>query len=205
MSKARSVQELTAALSSVAEETAHIGGLAEDLLVLARLNGGSPPSSPVEVSLSAVLRRATERHAARARALGVRLDVRAASGSASIDPARLRQALDNLLDNALRYTPRNGQIRVWAERTDGRVRITVEDTGAAFPGDFVDRAFEPFTRVTPHHADHAGAGLGLAIVRAIAEGHGGSASAENRPEGGARVVLILPTIDHHPKTPGDLG
>jgi signal transduction histidine kinase len=77
------------------------------------------------------------------------------------------------------------------ERPEGGVRITVEDSGPGFPEAFLDRAFEPFARGPGHESDGDGAGLGLAIVRAVAQSHGGSAVAENRPEGGARVTVSL--------------
>ncbi|MDP9301511.1 MAG: ATP-binding protein [Actinomycetota bacterium] len=187
----RSAVELTATLESVSEETDHIVALAKDLLVLARMNGGAPALVLVETSLSDLVGRSSDRHRARAVARGVQLDVEACSITASVDPVRLRQAIDNLIDNALRYAPRDGHVRVVADRTDGAIRIVVEDSGRGLPDEFLARAFEPFARVRSQ-AEDEGAGLGLAIVRAIAEGHGGSAIAENRPEGGARITLMLP-------------
>jgi two-component system, OmpR family, sensor kinase len=189
----RTAEELSAAMESVSEETDHVVALAKDLLVLARMNNGAAPSvSPVETSLSDLLERASQRHQARARELGVRLEVEACKISTPLDPVRLRQAVDNLLDNALRYTPKQGVVRIAADRIDGEIRIVVEDTGQGFPDGFSERAFEPFERAR-HDRDDGGAGLGLAIVRAIAEGHGGSAVAENQPQGGARVILLLPS------------
>jgi two-component system, OmpR family, sensor kinase len=190
--KPRSLDELNAAMASVSEETDHIAALAKDLLVLARVNGGAPTVSPIETSLSELLLRASDRHGARARARGIRLEVDACAISAPVDPVRLRQAVDNLLDNALRYAPKGGIVRIAADRIEGQIRIVVEDSGPGFPDEFHERAFEPFTRARTN-GDEAGAGLGLAIVRAIAEGHGGSAVAENRPTGGARVIVLLPS------------
>jgi two-component system, OmpR family, sensor kinase len=189
--KPRTADELNAAMASVSEETDHIVALAGDLLVLARMNGGAPSVSPVTTSVPELLERATDRHRARARARGVRLEVDAGAISALLDPVRLRQAVDNLIDNALRYTPEGGVVHVAADRIDGEIRILVEDTGPGFPDGFRERAFEPFMR-GPANGDDVGAGLGLAIVRAIAEGHGGSAVAEDRPGGGAKVIVLLP-------------
>jgi signal transduction histidine kinase len=195
LSKARTVEDLTGALRSVAEETDHIGGLAEDLLVMARLNGGAPAPVPVEASVSELLIRTSERHAAHADAIGVAIVVDAPPMRARFDRARLRQALDNLVDNALRYTPPTGEVRLSARSLDGRVEIEVVDTGPGFAPGVHDRAFEPFARGTVSHAEHAGSGLGLAVVRTIAEAHGGGASIENLASGGARVVLWFPSRD----------
>jgi two-component system, OmpR family, sensor kinase len=193
--KARTAEELHAALASVSEETDHVVALAEDLFVLARINGEIPATTPVETSLSELLQRAVDHHVPRAKALGVRLEVCAPETTVRLDPMRLRQALDNLADNALRHTPRAGLVRVSADQASQEVRINVEDSGPGFPDAFIDQAFVPFTRASSGHEDHDGAGLGLAIVRAIAESHGGSAIAENRPKGGARVTMVMPTID----------
>ena len=106
---------------------------------------------------------------------------------------RIRQAIENLIDNAVRHTPAGGSIDVGAERRDGVLRIWVEDTGDGFPPNFVDHAFEPFTRGPGENGDRTGAGLGLTIVRAVAEAHGGSVVGENRVEGGAKVTLVIPT------------
>ncbi len=198
LSKAHTVDELCAALASVSEETDHIVALAKDLLLLARMNGGALSALAVETSLPELLQRTTDHHGARARALGIHLEVRTGAVSAPVDPMRLRQALDNLLDNALGHTLMGGVIRISAERNDEELRISVEDSGTGFPEAFIDQAFEPFTRASSN-GDRAGTGLGLAIVRAIAEGHGGSATAENRPEGGAGVILLLPIS--HPRVP----
>ncbi len=100
----------------------------------------------------------------------------------------MEQALGNMLDNALRHG--QGQIRMEAGARNGHVELHVRDRGQGFPPTFVAVAFERFTR-----ADEArtggGAGLGLAIVEAIAEAHGGRARAVNRPDGGADVWMEL--------------
>jgi signal transduction histidine kinase len=188
----RTAGELNAAMASVSEETDHVVALSRDLLVLARMNGGAPNVSTRHTALAELLLRTTDRHRTRARARGIRLEVEACAISAPVDPVRLRQAIDNLIDNALRYTPNDGVVRIAAEQIDGEVQIVVEDTGPGFPNGFREHAFEPFTRARPN-SDDGGAGLGLAIVRSIAEGHGGSAFAENRPGGGGRVIVLVPS------------
>ena len=112
--------------------------------------------------------------------------------SVCVDEVRLRQALDDLLDNATRYTAPGGTVRV-AGAVDGRaIRLSVDDDGPGFSDDVLSRAFEPFVGSDDgDRADRGGSGLGLAIVRVIAEAHGGQARAENRPDGGARVTMTI--------------
>jgi signal transduction histidine kinase len=113
---------------------------------------------------------------------------------ATVDPLRIRQALGNLLDNAIDHTPPGGRISLVAAAVDGAVTFEVSDTGPGFPAGFLPRAFEPFARPdTSRSRLDGGTGLGLAIVRAVAEAHGGSAEARNRPEGGASVLLRIPS------------
>ena len=112
----------------------------------------------------------------------------------NVDPARLRQALSNLIDNALRHSPRGGSVVVRVDASDERLLLSVADDGSGFPADCIDRIFQPFTRVDAARGrSGGGAGLGLAIVKAVAESHGGSSVANNRPEGGAIVLIEIPS------------
>ena len=113
----------------------------------------------------------------------------AATLALGADPLRLEQALGNLVDNALRYG--GDEIRLEASRFDGEVELHVLDDGGGFPPEFIDRAFERFSRADSARG-RGGAGLGLAIVRTIAEAHGGSAHARNVEPSGADVWISLP-------------
>lgn len=105
-------------------------------------------------------------------------------------PASLRRALNNLVDNAVRYA---GQARIRLETAPGSVLITVEDDGPGVPASMLETLFEPFTRLeTSRSSDTGGVGLGLAIVRSSVHAHGGEVHLENRPEGGLRAVVRLP-------------
>jgi two-component system, OmpR family, sensor kinase len=188
MSRARTPEELEAALRSASDETDHLARLAEDLLVLSRAHEGRLSIHRSEVRLPELLEEVARHFEPRAASSGVRIEVDAPPCSASVDPVRMRQALDDLLDNAVRHTPLGGTIRLSAARDDGIVRLKVEDSGGGFSPQFLPRAFEPFSRNAP---DVDGAGLGLAIVRAIAQAHGGTAEVANRAEGGASVTIAL--------------
>ena len=107
------------------------------------------------------------------------------------DRHRLEQALGNLVDNALRHG--GDEIRLEATTVDGETQLHVRDDGVGFPDDFLDRAFERFSRADAARG-RGGAGLGLAIVSTIAEAHGGSAHAVNTRPNGADVWISLPEI-----------
>ena len=184
-------EELRRVVQSATEETDRLVELAEQLLALARLDDEVLPvdARPVAVRdlLDAVAATFAPRAAELDRALVV---VDSEDVIARADPTRLRQALDNLVDNALRYGA--GTVRLDARAENGRVELHVRDEGAGFPPAFLERAFDRFAR----SGRGPGSGLGLAIVAAIAAAHGGSAHAANAPEGGADVWLVLSSPFH---------
>jgi two-component system, OmpR family, sensor kinase len=192
LSRARTPEELEDALRSASEETDRVARLAEDLLVLSRSKQGRLEIRRQKISLGDLLERVCAAHRARAEDAGVRIELVSPSANVSVDPVRLRQALDNVLDNALRYSPAGSAIRVVSHASEGTVRVVVEDEGIGFQESVLGTAFEPFIRDDSGAVNrHEGAGLGLAIVLAVAKAHGGAASTENLPEGGARVSMSL--------------
>jgi signal transduction histidine kinase len=109
------------------------------------------------------------------------------------DEDRLAQALRNLLQNAIAHTPENGVVALAVEVGDGRVRFVVDDDGPGIPVDQRAAVFDRFHRLDGGRSrDAGGAGLGLAIVQAIASAHGGRVWADAVPAGGARLVLEIP-------------
>jgi heavy metal sensor kinase len=188
--KGRSVEELEAALRSAAEETDRLVQLAEDLLVIARSDQGNLPVRLTRVEADQVLTDVKERFAIRSRETNRDIVAEDADGvRLTADPLRLRQALGNMVDNALRYG--QGTVRLSARESNGSVELRVSDDGPGFPPAFIESAFERFTRADVSRA-RTGSGLGLAIVAAIAGAHRGTANAANRPGGGADVWLELP-------------
>ena len=188
LSRARTSEELEEALRSAGEETDHLARLAEDLLVLSRANDGGLAIHRSEVELPSLIAQVVRHFEPRAAESGVRIEVGMTPERAFVDPVRIRQALDDLLDNAVRHSPREGLIRISARHDDGCLRLQVEDSGNGFPEAFIPHAFESFAR---SETDGNGAGLGLAIVRAIAEAHDGSADVSNREDGGAVVTMAI--------------
>jgi two-component system OmpR family sensor kinase len=195
----RSLEELQDALRSAAEETDRLVQLAEDLLVIARVDQGRLPIRSVPLDGAATLAVLAERFAGRAQ-----LDVSVPDGLVVVaDPLRLEQALGNMVDNALRHG--SARVELTAEPAGDYVELHVRDDGPGFPPDFVASAFERFTRVDTARS-RGGTGLGLAIVELIAQAHGGAAGARNRPEGGADVWITLPVRGlAAPRSPDDAG
>jgi two-component system, OmpR family, sensor kinase len=182
--------EMREAVISAAEEADRLVALAEDLLIIARSDQGRLPVRPDVVDAGDALEAARRRFAARAAERGVALEVHAPEHERLVaDPLRLDQALDNMVDNALRHG--SGRIVLVIEAPGDHVEVHVRDDGPGFPDGFIAGAFDRFTRGDAARG-RGGAGLGLAIVDAIARGHGGRAHARNRPEGGADVWIELP-------------
>lgn len=187
----RTEAELRDALRSASEETDRLTRLADDLLVLARSDRGALDLKLERIRVDDLLARAGRRFGALVGGVEV-----SASDELAVrgDPVRLEQALGNLVANAAEHG--RPPIRLYARRRDGAVELHVEDSGEGLPKDFSDRAFERFAR-----ADEArtggGAGLGLAIVDAIARAHGGHAEAA-----GADVWIALPALMDGSSDPG---
>jgi signal transduction histidine kinase len=188
----RSRDDLAAAVHSAAAEAERLSRLTDDLLLLARSDEDRLSLRPEATDIGKLLARSAGLAASRLAAAGVTCHVDAQDGMlAYVDSDRIRQAVDNLLDNAPR-----GSVIVLAARADGpRLGIEVRDDGPGFPPGFLPHAFERFRRPdTGRSRDDGGTGLGLAIVQAIAVAHGGTASAANKPGGGAVVHVRLPDV-----------
>ncbi|MDP8923991.1 MAG: GAF domain-containing protein, partial [Chloroflexota bacterium] len=111
------------------------------------------------------------------------------------DSSQLERVVANLVENAAKYSPPDAPIRVSVEQTDGTLVLCVDDDGPGIPDQYLEQIFDKFFRVRSERAPVPGTGLGLAICRRIVEAHGGRIHAENRPEGGARLVVTLPALD----------
>jgi heavy metal sensor kinase len=193
----RKKDELETALRSVANESDRLSQLAEDLLLLARLDKGIVPIRRDDVELDELLEGVALRFQRRASETGRTIEIDDGGGRARIDRLRIEQALGNLIENALRHGA--GTIRVSASRDGDWLELHVSDEGAGFPADFVPDAFERFSRANQSRGS-GGTGLGLAIVAAVALAHGGTATAANGPSGGADVSIRVPSaaVDRNP-------
>ncbi len=166
----------------IQEEVERIERLVGDLLDLARYEASGMTLVTEQVPISELFDRVVARHEQAAREKGVTVDVRLADEELTViaDPRRLEQALQNLASNALRHTPRAGRITVAGEARDGRVWLRVTDTGGGIPAEHLPHVFDRFYKADPSRAD-TGSGLGLSIVKAIVERHGGRVGVRSTP------------------------
>jgi hypothetical protein len=190
----RSREELAAAVAQAGEEAARLGRITEQLLFLARTDEDMAVVRRRPTDVRALLADSAGQAGRRAAEAEVSCDVRAPAGlTAEVDPDRLREAIDNLAENALRFAPPGTKVGLTARAVGRDLVVEVSDNGPGFPPDYLPHAFERFRRPDSGRARaDGGAGLGLAIVSAIARAHGGRATAANRPGGGAVVTLELP-------------
>jgi heavy metal sensor kinase len=176
-------------LDSALEEADRLAVLVDDLLLLAR--AGSERRTLARTDLSELARQTADRFSVIAAAKDIKIHV-TGRGHASVDRAYIERALSNLLDNAIRHTPAEGRIDISCETTPAGAVLTVSDTGPGVPDAQLTDIFQRFTR-TDDARTAGGAGLGLAIVAAIAAAHDGTVRACNREDGtGLRVELHLP-------------
>jgi two-component system OmpR family sensor kinase len=191
MGAAAGPDDLAKAMARIEEEAARMGVLVDDLLALARLDEMPRPArEPVDVA--PLLRDAADD--ARAAARDRRVTVTTGGRNVVLgDASQLRQVLANLTRNALTHTPAGTPIELSASVADGVVRIAVRDHGPGLPEGAGANVFDRFWRAEGgRERGKAGAGLGLAIVAAIVEAHGGTVGAANAPGGGAEFVVELP-------------
>jgi heavy metal sensor kinase len=189
---ARDETEYREALSAVAQQGSRLTRLVDDMLVLARADGGGYPMVWSSVNLAEVVDGCVRELTARADEK--RITVRAALAPAVIkgDEALLRRMVGNLLGNALIYTPSGGSVDVALARSNGHVEVRVADTGPGVPEQDRERVFERFVRLDPARAA-GGSGLGLAIARWVAEAHGGDVRIVSTGPGGTVFAASLPS------------
>ena len=165
-------------------ETQRIDRIVQQFLEYAR----PPRLAPERVDLDALVGEAAGRARSRAESRGVRVEVAApGAGTAVVDPAQLRQALDNLVRNAVDATPEGGQVSLSARREGGGHAIEVRDTGRGIEPDHLPRIFDLYFTTK---AD--GTGVGLAVTQQIVTAHGGTIEVDSRPGAGTTMTVRLP-------------
>jgi two-component system sensor histidine kinase BaeS len=182
-------------LAPIQESAELLDRLIEDLRTLELADAGRLGLEKTELELSRLIRRVAARFSPQAESRSQKIEVLPLEKTPPVqaDLQRLEQILGNLLDNAMRHTPDGGTVRLGAKTEGSVILITVDDSGPGIPPEEMERIFERFFRLDSGRArSEGGSGLGLAIARKLAEAHGGSLTAQNRAEGGARFVLRLP-------------
>ncbi|HMJ90523.1 MAG TPA: ATP-binding protein [Candidatus Acidoferrum sp.] len=181
-------------LDSNRHELERLSSLVENLLALAALDASKPQNAKSPVDLALVCRDVAEQLSPLAAAQNVRLQLELSENViVPGDVFALERAVRNLIENAVRHTPAGEQIVVRAALESGEARVQVIDAGIGIAPEHLPRLFERFYRVdTARNRAHGGAGLGLSIVKAIVEAHGGSVSVESKLGAGSTFTLRLP-------------
>ena len=181
-------------LEIVARHSGRMERLVTDLLRLARLDAKQEllDVAPCEIQqiVGAVVADLAQAIETRQQRIAIR--VASDAGLIDADPAKLHDVVRNLVENAVNYSPEGTTVHVDATRRGGLIDIVVSDSGPGIPPADLTRVFERFYRVDKSRSRPGGTGLGLAIVRHLVQLHGGTVTAENRPEGGARFTVTLP-------------
>ena len=194
-------------LETIRDQSRALARIVNDLRTISLAEGGNLPLEKRPTDAAALLRSVAEAFGARAAQASIDLRVDSPVGlTVDADPDRLGQIVGALVDNAIRYVKPGDRIELSAEPVPpvtasaaARVRIAVSDDGPGFPPEALGRVFERFYQADPSRTRGAGtSGLGLSIVKAIAEAHGGAVGADNRPEGGARIWVELPASSRSP-------
>lgn len=185
--------------TNISEASDRLLSLVNDILDLSTIEAGFMELQKSSVKIHELLRSLSKlvNEWARHRKIDIHLDCPKTIGTVKADEKRLKQIILNLLRNAIAYTPEDGSgiISIIAEKDQHTVSITVKDNGVGIPVEDQERVFEPFER-TENHIDTTaatrGAGLGLSIVKNIAELHGGSIRIDSEPHIGTEITLVLP-------------
>lgn len=185
-----------ARLASLQAECARLRDLVDDLYQLSLSDAGALDYRFEPADLAEIVREAVRAHGGTMQDAGLTLSAASVPAICRLergDRTRLRQLLDNLLGNALRYTDRPGRVIVALDLVAGCCRLRVDDTAPGVPDEALPHLFERLYRVEPSRSrSFGGAGLGLAICRNIVEAHGGNITAAHSPEGGLRIDAFIP-------------
>jgi signal transduction histidine kinase len=185
--------EARSALADCIEETDRVQHLLEVLLDVTAAEAGALQLRRERTDLCALATRAADlyREVAEQKDIAIALDL-PASAEMDGDPVRIGQAVSNLVDNALKYTPAGGRVTIAAAQEPGAMTLTVSDTGPGVPVDEREAVWRRLYRGDTSRSQR-GFGLGLPLVRAVAEAHGGTATVGDAPGGGARFQLRFPS------------
>jgi signal transduction histidine kinase len=183
----------------ITRESERLSRLIDNVLDFSRIEGGRDRYEMVPSAVDAVVHEVVEefRYALARQGFTVEVDVAPDLPDVALDPAAVKQALANLVDNAIKYSADRRRLRVSARREGDEVLITVEDQGLGIPAAELERIFERFYRIGRSETQgRRGSGMGLALVKHVVEAHGGRVTVESRVDEGSRFTMHLPLTAH---------
>ena len=185
-------------IARIYEQTRHLTAMVDDLHELSQAEAHQLPLNKQTVDMAALVKEAAGifQPMAGAQKIELRVELLGALPQVEADPERLRQVMNNLLSNAMRHTPEGGQVLVAVERQADMVQVAIQDSGAGIPAEHLQHVFSRFYRTdSARSREQGGAGLGLAIARAIVEEHGGWMRASSPGPGqGSTFTFGVPAV-----------
>ena len=180
--------------AAIYEETHHLSRLVEDLRTISLADSGELPLYFEQVNLGDFLQQIARRHNYNAQLHGVKLFVNIAEHLpvVSLDPERFSQVFDNLIMNALRYTPSGGAITLAARTADRQVELIISDNGSGIDPEDIPYVFNRLYRGDSARQENGETGLGLAIVKSLVEAHQGTIQVESTPGQETTFTITLP-------------
>ena len=185
-------EEEDSALRTIRQSAMRLANMANDTLALSRVEQGELNLATDPVNVAEIVKETVESLAPQRE---IRLDVRAGDPVVRGDPARLRQVFENVIGNAIKYSPETASVEVKVTETDSTVRVSVRDTGIGIPPDEMKFLFERFTRASnAKRSPIKGSGLGLYLAKTLVERHGGNIQVQSKLGEGSTFTIVLPRM-----------
>ena len=180
----------------IREEATRLEHLVNDLRTLSLADAGELTINVQAIEFQRLLQEVASlyQYQTQKKNISLELDIASPLSTIEVDPGRMTQVLTNILDNAMRHTPKGGRIMLSAKQVRNQIELTVQDSGPGLKAEDIDRIFERFYRTdSSRQRDYSGgSGLGLAIAKSIIQAHGGQLSAKNEAGKGLKIIITLP-------------
>jgi signal transduction histidine kinase len=185
----------------IREEAARLDHLVDDLRTLSLADAGELSINLQSIDPGQLLHEVANLYQVRAQKKNIALDLDTTAPLSTLeaDPGRMTQVLTNILDNALRHTPKNGTVILSAKQVDNKIEFAIQDSGPGLSPEDITRIFERFYRADPsRQREDGGSGLGLAIAKSIVQAHNGQLSAESEAGKGLKIKISLQLSSTYP-------
>ena len=190
-------QDIEKLLAQIRTSSTGLLGIVNDLLDVSKIEAGKFEVRKVKSNINKLLQEESEyfKTLALEKKITLSTDLQADLPEFLFDPERLKQVLNNLISNSIKFTPESGVIKLESKRLDGAMRISVSDSGAGIPDDLKPKLFHKFVQLHDSKNTAKGTGLGLVIAKGIVEAHGGQIWVEDAIPHGAKFCFTLPFFD----------